>query len=142
MYSFAIELTGNFRDIEQRLIGVLKNEGLEILAETGNQPTLNTGYWTEKKPHKLLSAFVSPLTKKAVDVKTQKGFLMPCIVAMHVVKDGVIRVAFQIPNMILNLVKREDIFELSNEVLSHLFRVRQLLRGTLIKRKHINPEEI
>ena len=142
MYSFAIELTGNFRDIEQRLIGALKNEGVEILAETDNQSTLNTRYGAEKKPHKILGAFVSPLTKRAIDVKTEIGFLMPCIVAMHVVKDGVIRVAFKVPNMILNLVKREDIFELSNEVLSRLFRVRQLLGGTLIKSKHINPEEI
>lgn len=142
MYSFAIELTGNFRDIEQRLIGALKSEGVEVLTETDNQLTLDTRYGAEKKSHKILGAFVSPLTKRASDLKTEKGFLMPCIVAMHVVKLDVIRVAFQVPNMILNLVKREDIFELSNEALSRLFRVRQLLGGKLLKTKHINPEEI
>jgi len=131
MYSFAIELTGNLEKIEQKLIGALKDEGMDILAKTDIQATLNARSGVEKKPRKILAAFIPALTNRTINTKPDIGFIFPCNVAMHLEKDSVIRIAFMIPNVILNLAKRDDIFELSREVCARLLRVRQLMVGTI-----------
>ncbi len=138
MYRFASQLTGNLpgnpEEIEQKLIDALKTEGFGILSEIGVQATLKAKPGVAKRPYKILSVYNSTLANQAIDAKPDIGFLLPCNVELCEEENGAIRVSFIVPKVILNLVRRDDISDLANKSRSRLFRVCQLMGGTMIDR--------
>ena len=134
MCSIATQLTGNLEEIQQKLIDALKYEGFGILAEIDFQATLKSKPGVDKRLYKILGACNPTLANQANEAKPDAGFLLPCNVEMREEEDGAIRVAFMVPNTILNLVRRDDISELANESRSRLLRVCQLMGGTMIDR--------
>lgn len=134
MCSIATQLTGNLEEIQQKLIDALKTEGFGILSEIGVQATLKAKPGVAKRLYKILGACNPTLARQAIEAKPDAGFLLPCNVEMREEEDGAIRVAFMVPNTILNLVRRDDISELANESRSRLLRVCQLMGGTMIDR--------
>lgn len=131
MCSIATQLTGNLEEIQQKLIDALKYEGFGILAEIDFQATLKSKPGVDKRLYKILGACNPTLANQANEAKSDAGFLLPCNVEMREEEDGAIRVAFMVPNTILNLVRRDDISELANESRSRLLRVCQLMSGTM-----------
>nr|WP_305790633.1 DUF302 domain-containing protein [Candidatus Endoriftia persephone] len=132
MYSFSTRLTGNLDEIEQKLIGALKDEGFGILTEIDVQATLKKKLGLEKRPYKILGACNPPLANQAIDAEPDIGLLLPCNVVIRGEEDGTITVAFMDPEAVLNLVDRDDIAELAKEVRSRLLRVRQAMGGSTI----------
>jgi uncharacterized protein (DUF302 family) len=132
MYSFSTRLTGNLDEIEQKLIGALKDEGFGILTEIDVQATLKKKLGLEKRPYKILGACNPPLANQAIDAEPDIGLLLPCNVVIRGEEDGTITVAFMDPEAVLNLVDRDDIAELAKEVRSRLLRVRQAIGGSTI----------
>ncbi|KRT58747.1 DUF302 domain-containing protein, partial [endosymbiont of Ridgeia piscesae] len=115
MYSFSTRLTGNLDEIEQKLIGALKDEGFGILTEIDVQATLKKKLGLEKRPYKILGACNPPLANQAIDAEPDIGLLLPCNVVIRGEEDGTITVAFMDPEAVLNLVDRDDIAELAKE---------------------------
>ncbi len=132
MYSFSTRLTGNLDEIEQKLIGALKDEGFGILTEIDVQATLKKKLGLEKRPYKILGACNPPFANQAIDAEPDIGLLLPCNVVIRGEEDGTITVAFMDPEAVLNLVDRDDIAELAKEVRSRLLRVRQAMGGSTI----------
>ena len=137
MYSFATLLTGKLEKIMQMLISTLKDEGFSILAEIDVQAPLKEKPDIGNRVYRILGAGNPTFVNQTTDAKTDVGFLLPCNVMVREEQDDTIRVTFMVPNLILNLLGRQDISKLRNEAFSRLLRVHQRLGGTIIDRSYI-----
>lgn len=133
MYSFSTRLTGNINEIETKLIDALKEEGFGILTEIDVQATLKKKLGLEKRPYKILGACNPTLANQAIDAEPNIGLLLPCNVVIREEEDGTIVVAFMDPEAVLNLVDRDDVADLANEVRSRLLRVREAMGGSVVE---------
>ena len=68
---------------------------------------------------------VRTLANRALEAEPNIGLLLPCNVVLREEESGAITVAFMDPVAVLQLVRREEIEALANEVRSRLERVRQ-----------------
>lgn len=123
MYSFSTEVTGNFADVESRVVEALKTEGFGVLSEIDVQATLKAKLGVEKQPYKILGACNPALANQALDAEADIGLLLPCNVVVRQVEGGNVVVSFMDPAAVLTLVRRDDIAELAAVVRDKLLRV-------------------
>jgi uncharacterized protein (DUF302 family) len=127
MYSFSIQLSGDLQAIEQRVTEALKEEGFGILSEIDVQATLKKKLGVDKRPYKILGACNPPLANQAIDAEPDIGLLLPCNVVVREEADGTVTVAFMDPVAVLQLVDKEKVAALAEEVRARLMRVRDVL---------------
>ena len=129
MYSFSIELTGDLADIEDRLVGALKEEGFGVLTEIDVQATLKEKLGVARRPYRILGACNPALANQAIDAEPDIGLLLPCNVVIREEENGAITVAFMDPESGFCLVDGRAVHALAKEV-----RARH--PGDLIERDH------
>ncbi len=131
MYGFSIELKGDFDLIESQVVDALQAEGFGIMTEIDVQATMAKKLGIDGKPYKILGACNPSLAHQAIEAEPDIGLLLPCNVVIRETKSGSFIVAFMDPTSVLNLVGREEIAGLAQEVRDRLERVKQAIGAKL-----------
>lgn len=128
-YAFAIRLSGEIDDIEEKVIAALKQEGFGVLTHIDVQQTLKEKLGLEEKPYRILGACNPPLAHQALEAEPDIGLLLPCNVVVRSEDDGGVTVSFMDPEAVLTLVERNDVAALAQQVKKKLEHVRDALIG-------------
>ncbi|MGV6817812.1 MAG: DUF302 domain-containing protein [Thiotrichales bacterium] len=128
-YAFAIRLSGEIDEIEEKVIAALKQEGFGVLTHIDVQQTLKEKLGLEEKPYRILGACNPPLAHQALEAEPDIGLLLPCNVVVRSEDDGGVTVSFMDPEAVLTLVERNDVAALAQQVKKKLEQVRDALIG-------------
>lgn len=127
MYVFSTKVACNYNEALQRVTDALQQEGFGVLTEIDVKAVMKKKLNVDKRPYKILGACNPVLANQALEMEPDIGLLLPCNVVVREEEDGSVTVAFMDPVAVLNLVDRQDIAELANEVKARLERVRDTL---------------
>ncbi|MEJ2693360.1 MAG: DUF302 domain-containing protein [Candidatus Thiodiazotropha sp.] len=130
MYSFSTRLTGDLKEIEERLVEALMSEGFGILTEIDVQATMKAKLGIEHRPYRILGACNPGLAHQAIEAEPDIGLLLPCNLVLRQEENGEITVAFMDPVAVLQLVDRPEVAELAHEVKQRLQRVEQAIQAS------------
>ena len=123
MYHFSTTLKDDFESVIERVTEALKEEGFGVLTEIDVKATLKAKLDVDHRPYRILGACNPAFAHKALTAEPDIGVLLPCNVVVRQEDNNDITVAFMDPMAVLQMVKRDDIGELANEVRSRLDRV-------------------
>jgi uncharacterized protein (DUF302 family) len=130
MYSFSTRLTGDLKEIEERLVEALMSEGFGILTEIDVQATMKAKLGIEHRPYRILGACNPGLAHQAIEAEPDIGLLLPCNLVLRQEENGEVTVAFMDPVAVLQLVDRPEVAELAHEVKQRLQRVEQAIQAS------------
>ena len=123
MYHFHTTLQDDFDSVIEKVTEALKAEGFGVLTEIDVKATFKAKLDVDRRPYKILGACNPSFAHKAIGAEPDIGLLLPCNVVVRQEDNDDITVAFMDPKAVLQLVDREDIGELANEVRARLDRV-------------------
>ena len=127
MYGLNTTISGSFDDAVNKVTEELSKEGFGVLTEIDVKAVLKKKLDIDKRPYKILGACNPVLANKALSAEPDIGLLLPCNVVVREEENGSITVAFMDPAAVLQLVNRDDIGELANEVRARLERVKSAI---------------
>ena len=122
-YGFSVSPSGSMKEIEERVVGALKQEGFGVLTEIDVQATLKKKLSLDTRPYRILGACNPVLAHKALEAEPDIGLLLPCDVVLSEDADGAVVVSFMDPEAVLTLVGRDDVAALARDVKARLQRV-------------------
>ena len=123
MYHFSTTVKDDFESVIERVTEALKEEGFGVLTEIDVKATLKAKLDVDHRPYRILGACNPAFAHKALTAEPDIGVLLPCNVVVRQEDNNDITVAFMDPMAVLEMVNRDDIGELANEVRSRLDRV-------------------
>ncbi len=127
MYGFHVTFNGGFDEAIERVTEELSKEGFGVLTEIDVQATLKKKIDIDRKPYRILGACNPHLANRAINAESDIGLLLPCNVVVREEDDGTITVAFMDPDMMVNIIQKEEINTIAAEAKEKLLRVRDAL---------------
>ena len=123
-YAFTRRLPGRtFDEVVQRVREALPAEGFGVLTEIDVKATLEKKLGVKRRPYLILGACNPPLAHRALEAEPSIGVLLPCNVDVVEGEDGVISVQAVNPRVLFEVVGREDVRPIADEVAAKLERV-------------------
>ena len=123
MYGFNVKFSGTFDQAVQRVTDELRKEGFGVLTEIDVQATMKKKLDIDRTPYKILGACNPTLAHQALSADPDIGLLLPCNVVVRADEDGAVTVGFMDPAAVLQLVEKEGVAKLAEEVRARLERV-------------------
>src|SRR5210317_1852949 len=123
MYYFSTTFNGTFDEAIESVTEALKTEGFGVLTEIDVQATLKAKLDIDRRPYRILGACNPHYAHQAIDAEPHIGLLLPCNVVVQETEDGSIEVSFMDPAAVLDLVGRDEIVEVAQQVRARLQRV-------------------
>lgn len=122
-YYFTTITKGSFETIEEKVIGLLKDEGFGILTEINMQQTLKNKLNIDFKKYKILGACNPPFAYKALQVENKIGTMLPCNIIVQENSLNTIEVSAINPMVSMQAVKNEQLSEVAKVVSTKLKNV-------------------
>lgn len=122
-YYYTKTLTGQFEDIEVKVVGLLKNEGFGVLTSIDMQHTLKEKLNIDFKKYKILGACNPPFAYKALLAEDKIGTLLPCNIIIQEHSHNAIEVSAINPLVSMQVVNNEVLKNVAHEVSTKLKNV-------------------
>ncbi len=127
MYGFTTTLSGKFDEVVAQVTEALKAEGFGVLSDIDVQATLKAKLGIDRRPYRILGACNPPLAHQALEADPDIGLLLPCNVIVREEADESVTVGFMDPEVVLGVVRNEQLSSLGAQVRAKLERVRDAL---------------
>ena len=129
MYSFTLEMPGEFDAVVKQVTEALKLEGFGVLTEIDVAGTLKAKLGENMEPYVILGACNPALAHKALQLERDIGLLLPCNVVVRKLENGANSVGFMSPLAVLGLIDSNDVKTLAIEATNRLVKVRKELQA-------------
>jgi len=122
-YYFSKKLKGTFEDAEEKVRGVLKEEGFGVLTEIDVKKTLKKKMDVRFRKYKILGACNPPFAYKALQAEDKIGTMLPCNVIVQEAGEGEVEVAAIDPVASMQAIKNAALEPVALEVQTRLKKV-------------------
>ncbi|MEI6848100.1 MAG: DUF302 domain-containing protein [Chlorobiaceae bacterium] len=122
-YGFGKTVVMPFTVAIESVILALQNEGFGILTNIDVAEVLKKKLNQDMPPYRILGACNPILANRAIAAEPSVGLLLPCNVVVREDGAGLVHVEFMDTNVIMNLVEKQEIAQLANEVFAKLEKV-------------------
>ncbi len=122
-YTFGKRVSMRFDEALSRVTSELGKEGFGVLTEIDVAATLKKKLGKDIAPYRILGACNPQFAHRALEVEPQIGALLPCNVVVRQDTGSDVIVEIMDPQAVLQLVDRDEISAIANEVRARLARV-------------------
>lgn len=129
MYSFSVEIEGQFDDVIEKVTAALKEEGFGVLTDIDFAGTIKNKLGIERSAYRILGACNPPLANQAVNADPDAGVLLPCNVVVRDNDNGSCAVVVMDPMAVISLSDNAEVAKVASEANDRLQRVKASLQG-------------
>ncbi len=122
-YYFSKKINTTFEDAEERVTGLLTDQGFGVLTEIDVQKTLRKKLDVEFYNYKILGACNPPFAHQALLAEDKIGTMLPCNIVLQEKEAGIVEVSAVNPLQSMSAVKNEALEAIAEEVTARLKRV-------------------
>lgn len=126
-YSFTTVLNMPYEDAVSQVTEALKEEGFGVLTEINVKETLKKKLGVDFRKYVILGACNPPYAHRTLQVDLGVGLLLPCNVIVYERDDGKTSVSAINPISALEVIKKEELRKIAEEVSEKLGKVVQKL---------------
>ncbi len=122
-YYYNTIVNGSFKDIEDKVVELLKKEGFGVLTQIDMQQTLKEKLNVDFKKYKILGACNPPFAYKALQAEDKIGTMLPCNIIIQELSPNNIEVSAINPLISMEAVSNETLKIIAQEVTAKLENV-------------------
>ncbi len=122
-YAFTTVLNTSYEDAVSRITDALKEEGFGVLTEIDVKATLKKKLGVDFRKYVILGACNPPYAHRTLQVDLDVGLLLPCNVIVYETDDKKAYISVINPVAALEVIKKEELRKVAEEVTEKLKRV-------------------
>jgi len=122
-YAFTTVLNTSYEDAVSRVTEALKEEGFGVLTEIDVKATLKKKLGVDFRKYVILGACNPPYAHRTLQVDLDVGLLLPCNVIVYERDDKKAHISAINPVAALEVIKKEELRKIAEEVTEKLKRV-------------------
>jgi uncharacterized protein (DUF302 family) len=122
-YAFTTVLNTSYEDAISKVTDALKEEGFGVLTEIDVKATLKKKLGVDFRKYVILGACNPPYAHRTLQTDLDVGLLLPCNVIVYETDDKKAHVSAINPVSALEVVKKEELRKIAEEVSEKLKRV-------------------
>ncbi len=122
-YAFTAVLNTSYEDAISKITGALKEEGFGVLTEIDVKATLKKKLDVDFRKYVILGACNPPYAHRTLQADLDVGLLLPCNVIVYETDDKKAYVSAINPVSALEVIKKEELRKIAQEVSEKLKRV-------------------